>query len=62
MDGFERRKERNKDHIRQVALDLFRAHGFKKVSISDIPGKVPIQDFWSRDSVSSYDGRLRRTP
>ena len=36
MNGFERRKEQTKDSIRQSALELFKAYGVKKVSVSDI--------------------------
>ncbi|MDP2718502.1 MAG: TetR/AcrR family transcriptional regulator [Dehalococcoidia bacterium] len=36
MNGFERRKEKKKEDILRAALDLFRVHGFKKVSINDI--------------------------
>ncbi|MBM4448805.1 MAG: TetR family transcriptional regulator, partial [Chloroflexi bacterium] len=40
MNGFERRKEQKKDSIRQAALELFQAYGFKKVSINDIAQKA----------------------
>ena len=36
MDGFERRKERKKESIRRAAIELFKVHGFNKVSIVDI--------------------------
>lgn len=36
MDGFERRAEKKKESIRRAARELFKAHGFKKVSLGDI--------------------------
>ena len=42
MNGFERRKEQNRDRIRQAALELFKVHGIKKVSVSDIAGKADV--------------------
>lgn len=40
MNGFERRTEQKKKNIRDAAMELFRAHGFKKVSIGDIARKA----------------------
>lgn len=42
MDGFERRKERLKESIMNAALELFNAHGFKKVSIDEIARKADV--------------------
>jgi len=42
MNGFERRKEQKKENIRQAALELFKLHGFEKVSISDIAHKAHV--------------------
>ncbi len=39
MNGFERRKEQKKENIRQAALELFKLHGFEKVSMNDIAQK-----------------------
>ncbi len=36
MDGFQRRTQKKKENIRQAALELFRKHGFGKVSVQDI--------------------------
>lgn len=40
MDGFERRKERIKENIRQAALELFSNYGVQKVSVSEIAKKA----------------------
>jgi len=42
MNGFERRKEQKKESIRQAALELFKLHGFEKVSINDIAQKAGV--------------------
>jgi AcrR family transcriptional regulator len=42
MDGFERRTEQKKESIRRAAIELFKAHGFKKVSIGDIARKANV--------------------
>jgi AcrR family transcriptional regulator len=42
MNGFERRKQQKKENIRQAALELFKLHGFEKVSISDIAHKAHV--------------------
>jgi len=42
MNGFERRKEQKKESIRRAALELFKAYGFKKVTINDIAGKAGV--------------------
>lgn len=36
MNGFERRKEQNRESIMQAALELFKAYGFGKVTVNDI--------------------------
>lgn len=42
MDGFERRKERKKESIRQAVLELFKVYGFEKVSVNDIVRKAGV--------------------
>jgi AcrR family transcriptional regulator len=42
MNGFERRREQKKEAIRRAALDLYRIHGVKKVSVSDIAGRAGV--------------------
>ncbi|MFC1905937.1 TetR/AcrR family transcriptional regulator [Chloroflexota bacterium] len=42
LDGFARRKERIKESIMNAAIELFRAYGFKKVSINEIAAKANV--------------------
>lgn len=42
MDGFERRKEKKKEQILKAATELFRVHGFKRVSVGDIAEKAGV--------------------
>ena len=42
MNGFERRKEKNKESIRNASVELFKAFGFRKVSINDIASKAGV--------------------
>jgi len=42
MNGFERRKELKKESIRRAAIELFKAYGFNKVSLSDIARKAHV--------------------
>ena len=42
VDGFDRRKQRLKESIMNAAIELFQAHGFKKVSINEIADKADV--------------------
>lgn len=42
MNGFERRKEINREKIRRAAEELFNKYGIDRVSISDIAAKAPV--------------------
>ena len=42
LDGFERRRERKKEGIIKAALELFKTHGIKKVSIAEIAKKANV--------------------
>jgi AcrR family transcriptional regulator len=42
LDGFERRRKRKKESIRRAALELFKIHGIKKVSIAEIAEKAHV--------------------
>jgi len=42
MNGFARRAEKKKDNIKQAALELFKVHGFEKVSVNDIARKARV--------------------
>jgi AcrR family transcriptional regulator len=57
VNGFERRKQRKKESIRRAALELFKAHGFKRVSIGEIAHRADVSPvtiynyFGSRDAL-----------
>ena len=59
MDGFERKKEQKKWVILQAALELFKVHGFKKVSISDIAHKADVSQVTIYNHFGSKDGLIR---
>jgi AcrR family transcriptional regulator len=42
MDGYQLRTEQKKESIRRAAMELFRVHGFNKVSIGDIALKANV--------------------
>lgn len=42
MSRFDHRKERKKESIRRVALELFQIYGFKKVTINEIANKANV--------------------
>lgn len=52
MDGFEKRREQKKESIRRAALDLFQAHGFRKVSVSEIARRAGV----SQVTIYNYFG------
>jgi AcrR family transcriptional regulator len=57
MNGFERRREQKKENIRHAALTLFKAYGFKKVTVNDIARQADVSPvtiynyFGSRDAL-----------
>ena len=59
MNGFERRKEQKKDNIRRAALELFRAFGFRKVSINDIAQKAGVSQVTIYNHFGSKDELVR---
>ena len=59
MNGFERMKEQKKWVILQAALELFKIHGFKKVSISDIARKADVSQVTIYNHFGSKDGLIR---
>jgi AcrR family transcriptional regulator len=59
MDGFERRKERKKENIRQAAFDLFAAYGVQKVSIAEIAEKAKVSQVTIYNYFGSKDELLR---
>ena len=42
MNGFERRREEKKEAVRRAALELFEAHGPRKVSVNDVARKAGV--------------------
>lgn len=59
MDGFERRKERIKENIRQAALELFSNYGVQKVSVSEIAKKAKASQVTIYNYFGSKDELLR---
>jgi AcrR family transcriptional regulator len=59
MNGFDRRKEQKKQSIRRAALELFKAYGFKKVSINDIARKADVSQVTIYNHFGSKDGLVR---
>ncbi len=59
MDGFERRKERKKENIRQAALELFSTHGVKKVSVAEIADKAKVSQVTIYNYFGSKDELVR---
>jgi AcrR family transcriptional regulator len=59
MNGFERKKEQKKKAILQAALELFKLHGFKKVSISDIARAADVSQVTIYNHFGSKDGLIR---
>ena len=59
MNGFERRKEQKKESIRRAALELFKAYGFKKVTINDIAHKAGVSQVTIYNHFGSKDELVR---
>ena len=59
MNGFERRKQRKKESIRRAALDLFKAHGFRRVSLNDIAQKAGVSPVTIYNYFGSRDALVR---
>lgn len=59
MDGFERRRERKKENIRQAAFKLFSAYGVQKVSIAEIAKKAKVSQVTIYNYFGSKDELLR---
>ncbi|MFC1998369.1 TetR/AcrR family transcriptional regulator [Chloroflexota bacterium] len=59
MDGFARRKERLKESIMNAALELFNAHGFKKVSINEIAAKADVSPVSLYNHFGSKQGLVK---
>ena len=61
MDGFERKKEQSKRAIIEAAMELFKLHGFKKVSINDIARAADVSPVTIYNHFGSKDGLVRET-
>jgi AcrR family transcriptional regulator len=59
MNGYERRKEQTKENIRQAALELFKAHGVKRVSVSDIASRAAVSPVTIYNHFRSKDDLVR---
>jgi AcrR family transcriptional regulator len=59
MNGYERRKEQTKENIRQAALELFKAHGVKKVSVSEIASRAAVSPVTIYNHFGSKDDLVR---
>ena len=59
MDGFERRKERKRESIQRAALELFKIHGFEKVTIHDIAHKANVSQVTIYNHFGSKEGLVR---
>ncbi len=59
MDGFERRKERSKEEIRQAAEELFSRFGAARVSMNDIARKAGVSQATIYNNFGSKDELLR---
>lgn len=61
MDGFERKKEQSQKAIIEAAIELFRLHGFKKASISDIARAADVSPVTIYNHFGSKEGLVRET-
>lgn len=59
MNGYNRRKEQRRQSILRVAIELFKVHGFKKVSINDIASKANVSQVTIYNHFGSKDGLAR---
>lgn len=59
MDGFERRKERKREDILKAAVELFKLHGFKRVSIGDIAQKAGVSHVTIYNRFGSKESLIR---
>jgi AcrR family transcriptional regulator len=61
VDGFERKKEQSQKAIIEAAIELFKVHGFKKASISDIARAADVSPVTIYNHFGSKDGLVRET-
>jgi AcrR family transcriptional regulator len=61
VDGFERKKEQSQKAIIEAAMELFKIHGFKKASISDVARAADVSPVTIYNHFGSKDGLVRET-
>lgn len=59
MDAFERRKQKKKDRIHQAAVELFKAFGFRKVSIGEIARRAGVSPTTIYNHFGTKEGLVR---
>jgi AcrR family transcriptional regulator len=59
VNGFERRKEQKKEAIRRAAAELFRSHGFEKVSLADIARRAHVSHVTIYNHFGSKEALVR---
>jgi len=59
VDGFHKRSEQKRESIRQAALELFKTHGFRKVTIGEIAGRAGVSPVTIYNYFGSKDGLVR---
>ncbi|MEW6141918.1 MAG: TetR/AcrR family transcriptional regulator [Chloroflexota bacterium] len=59
MDGFRRRSEMKRDSIRRAALELFKTHGFRKVTINEIASRAGVSPVTIYNYFGSKEGLVR---
>jgi AcrR family transcriptional regulator len=60
MTSYQLRKERSKEVISQAAIELFKLHGIKKVSISDIANKAHVTPATIYNHFGNRDQLIRK--
>jgi len=59
VDGFRRRSQQKRERVRQAALELFKAHGFRKVTIGEIAGRAGVSPVTIYSYFGSKEGLVR---
>ena len=59
MNGFERRREQKKESIRRAAMELFKAHGIRRVSVKDIATEAAVSQVTIYNYFGSKEGLVR---
>jgi AcrR family transcriptional regulator len=61
MNGYERRKQRKREQILRASQELFRMHGFKKVSVADIARQAHVSQVTIYNHFESKESLIRET-